>query len=127
MRPPESGSRRQSSQPSAGLAPVVEYVLGGDPTVQDAEEISPVASPVEGGLEFIYRRTDLSNNDGVTDIFVEYGSDLTGWTPADDGLNGVSIEVNDDLYGDGIDQVVVTLPFSLAVDGKIFARLKVIN
>jgi len=36
----------------------------------------------------------------------------------------VSITVNDDFYGAGIDQVVVSLPDSLAA-GKLFARLNV--
>jgi hypothetical protein len=109
-----------------GLETGVEYVVGGDPTVNDHAAVAPTSSADgSGGLVFTFRRTDVANEDPDATIEVEYGSTLTGWTTAQDGVLDVSIMENDDFYDVGIDQVVVTLPASLAVDGKLFARLKV--
>jgi hypothetical protein len=58
-------------------------------------------------------------------IDVEFGSDLTGWTAAIPGSNGVTITETNDGFGAGVDQVDVSIPKSLAVDSKLFARLKV--
>ena len=57
---------------------------------------------------------------------MEYDTDLIGeFTPAIDGVEGVTINVIDDGFEAGIDQVEVFLPDSLAVDGRLFARLTV--
>ncbi|MCF7734347.1 MAG: LamG domain-containing protein [Akkermansiaceae bacterium] len=113
-----------------GLESGIEWVVGGDPTLgSDDAGLAPTAAEDGSGLVFTFARADLANEDDdpQTTIFVEYGSTLTGWTPAEDGMDGVTILVNDDFYGSdpAIDQVVVTLPESLAVDGKLFARLAV--
>jgi len=103
----------------------VEYVLAGDPTdASDDLTVAPTSTYTGTALEFDYRRSDVANDDPSTTIEVEYGSDLSGWTTAQDGVADVSITVNDDFYGAGIDQVVVSLPDSLAA-GKLFARLSV--
>ena len=47
---------------------------------------------------------------------------MTGWTTAEDGVDGVIINVTD---SSPTDTVEVQIPASLAVDGKLFARLKV--
>ncbi|MEN8843096.1 MAG: autotransporter-associated beta strand repeat-containing protein [Lentimonas sp.] len=107
-----------------GLDTGIEYVVGGDPTLAtDDVTLAPTSVYTGSALVFTYRRTDLANDDLSTTIFVEYGSDLAGWEPAQHAVDGVDITVNDEFYDDGIDQVIVTLPSSLAVDGKIFARL----
>ena len=108
-----------------GLETGVEYVVGGNPIVKDNAGLSPTASSTESGLEFTFRRTDLANGDADITIAVQYGSDLLGWTDAEEGVNGVSIETTDEFYGEGIDQVVVTVPTALSSEGKIFARLRV--
>ena len=52
---------------------------------------------------------------------VQYGTDLSGWTSAEGGVNGVIIsEVNGTP-----DLVTVKIPRSLAPAGKLFARLRV--
>jgi hypothetical protein len=58
---------------------------------------------------------------------VQYSSDLTAWTDAANGTNGVAVVVTDDFYGTGIDKVETTLPISLAGEGKLFARLRVVK
>ena len=104
----------------------LEYVLDSDPTdASDDLTVAPTSTYTGTALEFDYRRSDVANDDPSKTIEVEYNSDLaTSWTTAEDGVNGVSITVNDDFYGAGIDQVVVSLPDSLAA-GKLFARLNV--
>jgi autotransporter-associated beta strand protein len=105
----------------------LEYVLASDPTdASDDLTVAPTSTYTGTALEFDYRRSDVANDDPSTTIEVEYNSDLaTSWTTAEDGVAGVSITVNDDFYGAGIDQVVVSLPESLAPESKLFARLKV--
>ncbi len=108
-----------------GLSTGVEYVLGGDPTVNDAASIAPTSVYNGSGLVFTYRRTDLANSDTNATIAVAYSTDLQSWTTAQDAVAGVSIVATDDFYGVGTDRVVVTLPTSLAAGGKLFARLGV--
>ncbi|NNF09092.1 MAG: hypothetical protein HKN74_02295, partial [Acidimicrobiia bacterium] len=109
-----------------GLDTAVEWVVGGDPTVNDAGPLQPTGTDTGTGLDFVFRRTDESNNDADTTIEVEYGSNLDNdWTVAMDGVDGVTIAADDDFYGPGIDRVTVSLPDSLALDGKLFARLNV--
>jgi hypothetical protein len=58
---------------------------------------------------------------------VQYSSDLNTWTDSANGTNGVTVVVTDDFYGAGIDKVETTLPISLAGQGKLFARLRVVK
>ncbi|MCF7837515.1 MAG: choice-of-anchor J domain-containing protein [Candidatus Marinimicrobia bacterium] len=108
-----------------GLANGIEFVVGGNPTLNDTASVAPSSSTDGAGLVFTFRRTDLANNDLTATIVVEYGSDLAGWTPAEPDVDGVTIVENPDFYDVGIGQVIVTLPSILAVDGRLFARLKV--
>jgi autotransporter-associated beta strand protein len=108
-----------------GLSTGIEYVLGGNPTVNDAASIAPSSVYNGSGLVFTYRRTDLANSDANATISVTYSTDLQTWTTAQDAVAGVSIVATDDFYGVGTDRVVVTLPPSLAAGGKLFARLGV--
>jgi len=110
-----------------GLETGVEYVLGGNPVRKDSADLAPTANSVGSGLEFTFRRTDLANGDPDITILVEYGSDLLGWTTAEEGVNGVSIVATDEFYGEEIDRVVVTVPAALESGGKIFARLRAIG
>lgn len=116
-----------------GLETGIEYVVGGDPSIaSDDNGLTPTGVvDASGNLIFTFRRSDLANEDPNTDIIVEYGSDLTGWTAAEDGVDGVTVTVNDDAFvsdypGDPstVDEVIVTLPASLANGDKIFARLR---
>jgi autotransporter-associated beta strand protein len=74
---------------------------------------------------FNYRRSDTAFADGNTAIEVEYGSDLTGWTDAIAGPD-IIITPSDDFYAAGIDKVEVKIRRTLAVGGKLFARLNVV-
>jgi autotransporter-associated beta strand protein len=75
---------------------------------------------------FTYRRDDEAGTDPKTTIKVEYGSDLAGWTPAVAGAD-IIITPADEGAGVGIDLVQVKIRRTLAVGGKLFARLNVAN
>ncbi len=103
-----------------GLANGIEFVVGGEPTgTNDADKL-PSATLTNDDLVFTFRQTAAAAGSGVT---AEYGSSLAGWTTAQDGVNGVTIAAGPDDT-DGTPTVVVTLPRSLAPDGKFFVRLK---
>jgi autotransporter-associated beta strand protein len=112
-----------------GLDNAVEFVIGGQPNPANPDASSSVLAPRVSGddnhLIFTYRRTDLAMSQPGIAIGVEYGSDLSGWTAAVAGSGGILINVTDEGYGPGIDKVEVSIPRSLAVGSKLFARLKV--
>jgi autotransporter-associated beta strand protein len=108
-----------------GLETGIEYVVGGDPTVNDAASVAPAATRSGSDLVFTFRRTDYAKANPNAAIVVEYSTDLSAWTKIQQAGSGVTIVENDDFYGPGIDQVVVNLRSSLAVNGKLFTRLKV--
>lgn len=110
-----------------GLASGIEWVVGGDPTVNDAATFRPTFDNTSDPDDFLltFRRRDEAAADPNTTIAVEYGSDLTGWASAQDGVGGVSIDDTTDLGG-GFHEVTVTIPRTLdGASGKLFARLKV--
>lgn len=105
-----------------GITNAIEFVIGGDPADTSDSGLLPTGAVAGNQLVFTFRRTDLAS---YTNPVVEYGSDLTGWTVAQNGVGGVSIVVDDDDFGPGIDRVTVSIPQALATGGKLFARLKV--
>ena len=112
-----------------GLANAIEFVLGGQPNPSGSGSNSTALAPTVAAdgpnLVFTYRRTDLSTTQPGIVIRAEYGSTLGGWMPATHGVSGISVAETDDYYGPGVDRVMVTIPKSLAVGSKIFARLNV--
>ena len=109
-----------------GLPSGIEWVVGGDPTANDAASVAPTFDNTSDPASFLFtfRRRDEANADPATTIAVEYGPDLTHWTPAADGLDGVTIDDTTDLGG-GFHQVTVAIPRAQAVAGRLFVRLKV--
>ncbi len=104
-----------------GISNGIEFVIGGDPSGpgSDSSALLPTITVDANYLNFTFRRTSES---AAYDPFVEYGSTLTGWTPAEGGVDGVIINETADFYGTGIDQVVVKIP---KAGTKLFARLRV--
>jgi hypothetical protein len=110
-----------------GLATGLEWVLGGNPTnPSDDAGIAPLFNNTSDPDFFIftYRRTDAAAADANTKIAVQYGSDLVGWTPAVAGPD-IVITPTDNGAGVGIDLVEVKIRRTLAVGGKLLARLQV--
>lgn len=110
-----------------GVRNGLAWALGAaNPTV-DAKALLPVLDNTTDPnyLIFTHRRADAANADTNTAIVVEYGSNMTGWTTAvHDGTNVVVTTTNDG-YGAGVDKVVVKVKRTLAVGGKLFARMRV--
>ena len=113
----------------------VEYVIGGDPAnhmdINLLPSISPVLANPAGNansseyLLFTYRRTDRAKNDPSVTTKVEWATNLVGlWSDAQ-GTQGTVVVEENDGFGPGIDRVKVYLPRTLAVNGKLFARLGV--
>jgi autotransporter-associated beta strand protein len=112
-----------------GLTNLLEFVLGDEPnpanTGSNSVSLLPQATTSGGNLLFTYRLTDLSLTQPGIAITTEYGSDLTGWDTAQNGVDGVTITVTNDFYATGIDKVEVAIPQALATRTSLFARLKV--
>jgi autotransporter-associated beta strand protein len=73
---------------------------------------------------FNYRRNDLAAADPKTSMKVQYSSGLSAWTDATQGAD-IVITPSNDFYAVGIDKVEVKIRRTLAVGGKLFARLNV--
>ncbi len=97
-------------------------MIGGNPAAFPDTGKLPVVTVSGANLVFTFRRTDLSS---YLNPAAQYGSDLTGWVTAQHNVAGVSIVESNDIEP-GIDSVVVTIPQSLAVGSRFFARLRVV-
>lgn len=111
-----------------GLTTGIEWIVGGDPTLasDDAGNTPTFDNSDPTYFKFIFKRRDAAATDSATTIVVEYGSNLSGWrnTTANGVADGVITDASVDLGG-GFHQVTVSIPKSLAVGGKLFARLGV--
>jgi autotransporter-associated beta strand protein len=113
-----------------GLDNLIEFVIGGQPNPANPNSNSnglvPVTALDATHLVFTYRRTALSATQPGLSVAAEYGSNLSGWTTALNGVSGVVITTTPDGFGAGVDRVDVSMPRTLAPGGKLFARLKVV-
>ena len=101
----------------------VAYALGAADVDENAIGLLPTLdNSGPSNIVFTFDRSDAAEADTSTTITVEYGSDLSGWTTAVNGENGVSIDESGASVG-GLTPVIVTIPKS---GGKLFARLKVV-
>ena len=55
---------------------------------------------------------------------LEYSSDLVNWHAATENDTNITIDVEEDFYGEGIDRVEIHLLDALAPKGKFLLRLK---
>lgn len=123
-----SGAGADADSDNDGLPNGIEFVIGGDPSGPDSDSsaLGPVIVNSDPAyVDFIFRRTDDSAS---SDPYVQYGSDLTGWTDAEPGVpagDPVVIDETNDHHGPGIDRVTVRIPRALAAGQKLFARLRV--
>jgi hypothetical protein len=113
-----------------GYNNLAEFILGGEPNPATAgansNALAPTITTAAGGHVYSFRRTQLSTTQAGLSIGYQYGSDLTGWTAASDGTNGVTIVPVSNGYGSGIDRIDVTIPDARAVGGKLFVRLNAV-
>ena len=119
-----AGAGAEIDSDNDGIPNGIEFVIGGDPSGPDSDSnaLLPTITTDATYLNFTFRRTDES---APYSPVVEYGSALTGWTEAEAGVNGVVINETNDGFGAGIDSIEVKIPRTLAVDARLFARLKV--
>jgi hypothetical protein len=100
-----------------GFSNLMEFGLGGMPMVS-SQAIQPKLTHPGANWVFSYDRSNLSK--ASTTQVVEYGNDLTGWTPLTIPAESAG-DVNITPQGE-TDRVEVILP---APGSQVFARLKV--
>lgn len=117
-----AGAGAAADSDQDGIKNGIEFVIGGDPSGpgSDSNALLPTSKINGTYLDFVYRRTAASVS---SNPYVEYGSDLTGWTTAVAGTGGVIINVEANGFASGVDKVTVRIPQSLATNSKLFARL----
>ena len=110
-----------------GYNNLAEFILGGEPNPANAgansNALAPTVAASGGSHVFSFRRSELALTQPGLVIGYEYGSSLTGWSPAVNGVDGITITVTPGGYGSGIDRVDVSIPDALAPVGTRFARL----
>ena len=100
-----------------GVANLVKFALGGDPTVAGSTALPTVAKS-GANLTFTYDVENAALAD--FDIGAESSTDLATWTPAVHGTGGVSIITSP--VDAGTTRVVVTMPASAP---RLFIRLRI--
>lgn len=121
------GNALPTADPDAdGIDNSVEFVIGGNPASGSNTNLLPTSVVTGGNLVFTYR---ISDQAAYLKPTVQYGSNLTGWTLAENAVNGVTISAPTAVVPaePGIKQIVVTIPTSLGTSGKLFARLVVVT
>lgn len=116
----QGANRQPNADPDGdGIPNSMEFVLGGKPSGANANSraLLPQVSLDPTWAIFEFRRADVSTASGP---FVQFGTSLQSWTQAQNGVNGVQINVVDDAYGTGMDRVTVKVPRSAA---QTFLRL----
>jgi autotransporter-associated beta strand protein len=114
-----------------GLGNLLEFVLGGDPTISQAA-IAPTATAAGTDLVVSFKRSDASELSPATAVKVQLSADLVTWNPADDitiapgntgnpGPIGASNASYTITNSGGLDTVTVTIPKAAAA--KKFARV----
>ncbi|MEK7951685.1 beta strand repeat-containing protein [Luteolibacter soli] len=111
-----------------GLSTGLEWVLGGNPTINDAASITPaLTANAASGLTLAFKREEDSI--GIATLSVEYGTTLTTWpgtaligaTTTGPDANGVTVTINPTPDPDN---VTVTIPATNANNNRLYARLK---
>ena len=113
-----TGASATADSDGDGISNLLEFVLGGNPTVSNTSILPTATRDSSGNLVFSFYAT---NNLGDVSYVVEYTNDLTvAYTTATDGTNGVTITST--AYTTASNLVTVTLPASLG--SPLFARLR---
>jgi hypothetical protein len=112
-----------------GLANLIEFILGGQPNPArpnaGSAHLAPSATLTSTHLEFRHRRTHAARDTPGLVVAVEYGGLTDFWTTATNGKSGVTVQVNPDAYGPGVDELRVRLPLALAAPRqRLFCRLR---
>ena len=106
-----------------GIATGLEFVLNGTPTGPDQILLPELDA---SGANFVFTFTRSAEAVPFTEQIFQYGSTLSGWTDLKITEPRAS-EVSLGSIAGGLQDVTVTIPKSLAVDGKLFGRLNVLS
>jgi autotransporter-associated beta strand protein len=110
-----------------GIPNGMEWILGGNPTVNDNPSILPtVTGTAAGGLTLEFNRAAASIAE--TTLTCEWNTDLSStWNSIPIGIGDVApsgINPTVDIDAPSVGKVTVNIPAGNAVGGKVFARLK---
>ena len=106
-----------------GFGNGVEFVLGGNPKLPVDADKAPELTRDGDFAVFTYRRADASaalNSSAETSA-----TQLVSWSPAVNGVAGVTVVTVDDGFGSGVDKVTVRIPWTAQAGASIYARLAV--
>ena len=98
-----------------GVANGIAFFLGAENATINARPLVPVVSTTAGTTSFTFTRAPEAV--GYT-FAVRYSTDLSSWTSAADGIDGVALEISGS-------QITATLPAALSVDGELYLALQV--
>jgi len=114
-----------------GIPNGIEFILDTDPTVPTSTAVQPEMAlvrittpgvvPMGDYLKVTWRRADRSSE---LNPAVEISTNLTDWRTAAGGTEGIVIREFAEGYGAFLDRVEVYVPMALAMNGRLFARLK---
>ncbi|MGC4013861.1 MAG: autotransporter-associated beta strand repeat-containing protein [Luteolibacter sp.] len=112
-----------------GMQNVFEFIFGSEPNPAHADAYSiasfPSATVGASSISYYFPRTQISV--GVADPVIQYSSDLSTWTPAVNGVDGVITQVIPNGFGPGVDIFGAEIPLSLSTSGRLFVRIVVTN
>lgn len=106
-----------------GIPTGIEFVLNGTPTGPD-HILLPQLDEIGENLVFTFTRS--AEAVPFTEQYFQYGSDLSNWTDLKMTEPRAS-EVSLGSITEGLQEVTVTIPTNVAVDGRLFGRLKVLS
>ncbi|MES2474324.1 MAG: autotransporter-associated beta strand repeat-containing protein [Verrucomicrobiota bacterium] len=106
-----------------GIANALEFVLGGNPLASDTPKL-PVLTTDATNFIFTFNRADESETEVA--LTFQYGSALSGWTDVAIGAASAGqVAVTENAAA--ADSIVVTIPKTSAVGGKLFGRLRAVK
>jgi hypothetical protein len=115
-----------------GMANGLAFALGSPNALYDAKDLLPEWSYIPAHIEdenqypgeiiISYPRSQQAAISVSSAL--EYSSDLVNWNAATEDDTHITIDIEEDFYGEGIDRVEVHLLDALAPDGKFLLRLR---
>ena len=115
-----------------GIANGLAFALGSADALANARDLLPkwdyIPARVEDGNQYppkiviTYPRSQQAAISVSTDL--EYSSDLVSWNAATEDDTNITIDVQKDFHGAGIDKVEIHLLDAIAPEGKFLLRLR---
>jgi autotransporter-associated beta strand protein len=123
-----AGAASSADANNDGVSNAMAWLLGAANISTNAISLMPTHDNTSDATYFIYtyRRSDMANLSPGTVITVEYATNLSSWNTASHNGTNIVISETDDFYGVGVDRVQVKIARSLATNGKLFTRLKLV-